>query len=213
MIASFIDKIVSNILISLYQPFWFAVLLSVFVLFFYLFSYDSSNAGKGWKESCKAWIEKFKIDVFFRKLFFLTFFTVLILFRTLLNRSMWANPVSNVMGGWWIWKVDTNGEKVLTTECFENIILMFPFTVLLMWTAKEKMIKHLNIKNIILKCTQEAFLFSVCIEFLQLFLRLGTFQLSDIFYNTCNHDGAVLSSSDVDIRREDRKRLEEDTVQ
>lgn len=184
MIASFIDKIVSNILISLYQPFWFAVLLSVFVLFFYLFSYDSSNAGKGWKESCKAWIEKFKIDVFFRKLFFLTFFTVLILFRTLLNRSMWANPVSNVMGGWWIWKVDTNGEKVLTTECFENIILMFPFTVLLMWTAKEKMIKHLNIKNIILKCTQEAFLFSVCIEFLQLFLRLGTFQLSDIFYNT-----------------------------
>lgn len=103
---------------------------------------------------------------------------------TLLNRSMWANPVSNVMGGWWIWKVDTNGEKVLTTECFENIILMFPFTVLLMWTAKEKMIKHLNIKNIILKCTQEAFLFSVCIEFLQLFLRLGTFQLSDIFYNT-----------------------------
>ena len=184
MIASFIDKIVSNILISLYQPFWFAVLLSVFVLFFYLFSYDSSNAGKGWKESCKASIEKFKIDVFFRKLFFLTFFTVLILFRTLLNRSMWANPVSNVMGGWWIWKVDTNGEKVLTTECFENIILMFPFTVLLMWTAKEKMIKHLNIKNIILKCTQEAFLFSVCIEFLQLFLRLGTFQLSDIFYNT-----------------------------
>ena len=184
MIASFIDKIVSNILISLYQPFWFAVLLSVFVLFFYLFSYDSSNAGKGWKESCKAWIEKFKIEVFFRKLFLLTFFTVLILFRTLLNRSMWANPVSNVMGGWWIWKVDTNGEKVLTTECFENIILMFPFTVLLMWTAKEKMIKHLNIKNIILKCTQEAFLFSVCIEFLQLFLRLGTFQLSDIFYNT-----------------------------
>ena len=184
MITSFIDKIVSNILISLYQPFWFAVLLSVFVLFFYLFSCDSSNAGKGWKESCKAWIEKFRIDVVFRKLFFLTFFTVLILFRTLLNRSMWANPVSNVMGGWWIWKVDTNGEKVLTTECFENIILMFPFTVLLMWTAKEKLIKHLKIKNIILKCAQVAFLFSVCIEFLQLFLRLGTFQLSDIFYNT-----------------------------
>ena len=73
MIASFIDKIVSNILISLYQPFWFAVLLSVFVLFFYLFSYDSSNAGKGGKESCKAWVEQFRIDVAFRKLFFLTF--------------------------------------------------------------------------------------------------------------------------------------------
>ena len=34
-----------------------------------------------------------------------------------------------------------------------------------------------------------------------------------IVINVCrerNHDGAVLSSSDVDIRREDRKRLEED---
>ena len=29
-----------------------------------------------------------------------------------------------------------------------------------------------------------AFIFSVSIELLQLFLRLGTFQLSDIFYNT-----------------------------
>ena len=27
-----------------------------------------------------------------------------------------------------------------------------------------------------------------------------------------DHDGAVFSSSDVDVRREDRKRLEEDTV-
>ena len=31
-------------------------------------------------------------------------------------------------------------------------------------------------------------------------------------YRERNHDGAVLSSSDVDIRREDRKRLEEDPV-
>ena len=31
-------------------------------------------------------------------------------------------------------------------------------------------------------------------------------------YRECDYDGAVLSSSDVDIRREDRKRLEEDIV-
>ena len=31
-------------------------------------------------------------------------------------------------------------------------------------------------------------------------------------YRERNHDGAVFSSSGVDIRREDRKRLEEDTV-
>ena len=31
-------------------------------------------------------------------------------------------------------------------------------------------------------------------------------------HRECNHDDAVLSSSAVDIRREDRKRLEENTV-
>lgn len=179
-----IKKIVTNILVALYQPFWMAVILSAFAMYLYLFSYHKEEAGKGVREAVRTWITSFRKSLFFRKLFLLFFCISLILFRTVLYRSLWVNPVSNVMGGWWIWKVDTNGEKVLTTECFENIILMLPFTVLLMWTAKEKLIKHLNIKNIILKCTQVAFLFSVCIEFLQLFLRLGTFQLSDIFYNT-----------------------------
>lgn len=179
-----IKKIVTNILVALYQPFWMAVILSAFAMYLYLFSYYKEKTGKGVREAVRTWITSFRKSLFFRKLFLLFFCISLILFRTVLYRSLWVNPVSNVMGGWWIWKVDTNGEKVLTTECFENIILMFPFTVLLMWTAKEKLIKHLNIKNIILKCTQVTFLFSVCIEFLQLFLRLGTFQLSDIFYNT-----------------------------
>ena len=31
-------------------------------------------------------------------------------------------------------------------------------------------------------------------------------------HRECDHDGAVLSSSDVDVRRKDRKRLEEDPV-
>ena len=179
-----VKKIVTNILVAVYQPFWMAVILSVFSMYFYLFSYHKEEAGNGVRKAVRTWITSFRKSLFFRKLYLLFFCTSLILFRTVLYRSLWVNPVSDVMGGWWIWKVNANGEKVLTTECFENVILMFPFTVLLMWTAKEKLIKYLNIKNIILKCTQVAFCFSVCIEFLQLFLRLGTFQLSDIFYNT-----------------------------
>ncbi len=92
------------------------------------------------------WYQKFKESVFFRKLFFLAFVTSLILFRTLLNRNLWMNPLSDVMGGWGIWET-VNGEQKLTTECIENVIMMVPF-----------------------------------------------------------------SCSGVDIRREDRKRLEEDTV-
>ena len=76
----------------------------------------------------------------------------------------------------------------LTTECFENIALMLPFTFLLMWTAKEKLLKakgrQICFTNILWYSTKVAFLFSLTIEFLQLFLRLGTFQLSDLCYNT-----------------------------
>ena len=40
------------------------------------------------------------------------------------------------------------------------------------------------VESIIWYSTKVAFLFSLTIEFLQLFLRLGTFQLSDLCYNT-----------------------------
>lgn len=49
---------------------------------------------------------------------------------------------------------------------------------------KGKMVKKICFWSIVGKSTQVAFIFSLTIEFLQLFLRLGTFQFSDIFYNT-----------------------------
>ena len=153
-----IEKIASNILIALYQPFWFAVISSVLILFFYMFCYDPQGVGNGWKIAVNAWIKKFKEEKFFRKLFLLVFFTIMILFRTLLNRDMWANPLAKVMGGWWIWEVGQDGSKTLTTECFENIVLMFPFTLLLMWTMKEKMVKKICFWNIVKKSTQVAFI-------------------------------------------------------
>lgn len=101
---------------------------------------------------------------------------------------MWMNPLSNVMGGWWIWSTQVDGTVTLTTECFENIALMLPFTFLLMWTAKEKLLKEkgrqICFTSILWYSTKAAFLFSLTIEFLQLFLRLGTFQISDLCYNT-----------------------------
>ena len=176
--------IIANVLTALYQPFWFALLLSIMIMFFYMFCYKPTGSGRGCKKAVKVWIGNFKEELFFRKLFLLVFFTVMILFRTLLNRNMWANPLSDVMGGWWIWSKSSDGTVTLTTECFENVLLMLPFTAILMWTTKEKLLKKIDFRNIVGKCTQTAFIFSVFIEFLQLFLRLGTFQLSDIFYNT-----------------------------
>ena len=170
------NKILTNILTALYEPFGFAILLSFLAMFFYLYAYEPTEAGKGWKIAIVTWYKKFKESMFFRKLFVLVFVSSLVLFRTLLNRNLWMNPLSNVMGGWSIWET-VNGERKLTTECIENVIMMVPFSGMFMWTF--------NVKGkIVWQSGKIAFIFSVVIEMLQLLLRLGTFQLSDIFYNT-----------------------------
>lgn len=100
-----ISNIITNVLTALYQPFWFAVILSVFFMFFWMYAKEHD-----WKDSVRRWIQNFKTSSCFRRLFLLVFYTTLILFRTLLNRDMWMNPLSDVLGNWWLWK---NGE--LTT--------------------------------------------------------------------------------------------------
>lgn len=62
----------------------------------------------------------------------MTFVISMILFRTLLNRNLWMNPLSKVMGGWGIWET-VNGEQKLTTECIENVIMMVPFSAIVIW--------------------------------------------------------------------------------
>ena len=170
-----ISKIISNTLTALYQPFWFSILAAVLFLFLYLYASEH-----GWRAIFRNWIRFFKTSSVFRRLFFLSFFTMMILMRTLLNRTMWANPVSNVIGTWGLY----NDKGELTTEPIENIILMIPFTFLLLWTFSTRLLPKVTLGNAVWVGMKFSLLFSVSIEFLQLFLRLGTFQLSDIFYNT-----------------------------
>ena len=107
--------------------------------------------------------QKFKKSVFVRKLFFLAFVTSLVLFRTLLNRSQWMNPLADIMGGWDIWET-VNGEQKLTTECIENIIMMVPFSSVAMWTFGEKIGN--GWKKILWQSGKIAFIFSISIEML-----------------------------------------------
>ena len=197
-----IASIITSVLTALYQPFWFSVILSVLVLFFYLFSYHNETGGRGIRGAFSVWWQFFKDSAFFRKLFFLTFYTTMILFRTLLNRDMWMNPLSDVMGNWWIWKYGNDGTRNLTTECIENVIMMVPFSAVVMWTFEEKIGNSL--KKILWQSGKIAFCFSISIEMLQLLLRLGTFQLSDIFYNTV---GGVLGGLMYCVVMKTRKRL------
>ena len=59
-------------------------------------------------------------------------------------------------------------------------------------------------KKILWYSGKMAFIFLVSIEMLQLLLRLGTFQLSDIFYNTV---GGVLGGLAYYVAMKARKRL------
>lgn len=171
-----IKRIISNVLIALYQPFGFSLILTVLFMFFYICVKES-----GLKETVSKWIVLFKTSSPFRRVFILAFYTAMILFRTLLNRAVWLNPVSNVIGVWGLY--NENGE--LTTEAIENLALFIPFTVLLLWSFHEKFLgEGAKLLRTIWQSIKIVFLFSLTIEFLQLFLRLGTFQLSDLFYNT-----------------------------
>lgn len=202
MVKELIDilgKILTNILTALYEPFGFSILLSFFAMYFWLFAYESSAAGKGWKSAIVTWYKKFRESLIFRKLFLLIFVTSTILFRTLLNRNLCMGPLSNVMGGWGIW-VTMNGVKQLTTESIENVIMMMPFTGILLWTFEKRVGNHL--KNILCVSIKVAFCFSLTIETLQILLWLGTFQLSDIFYNTL---GGVLGGLIFYVQKKVRK--------
>lgn len=186
-------SIITNVLLALYQPFWFSVLLTFFSSVFYMYCYTPRETGQGIKKALTAWWKLFKESKKFRWIIALIFYSVMILFRTLLYRGLWLNPLQDVMGGWWIWKISSStGEEVLTTECFENILLMMPFTFVLLNTLKNHEDHELfSIGDVVWIGCKWSFLFSLIIENAQLFFRLGTFQLSDLAYNTL---GGVIGS-------------------
>ena len=170
------EKIIKDVLTAFYQPFSFALLLAILFMFLSLYAREH-----GWKEVCRRWWNAFRTESAFRRTFLLAFYTAMILFRTLLNRNMWANPLSEVLGGWGLY--DEEGK--LTTEAIENLILFIPFMILLLWSFRDRLLgEKVRLIPTLWQSLKIAFLFSLSIEFLQLFLRLVTFQLSDLTYNT-----------------------------
>lgn len=181
-----IGKIIIDILTSIYQPFWFAILLSTMTMFFYLYVKCPEGAGKGWKAAVHTWISHFRKDREFRKKYILCFYITMVLFKTLINRDMWMNPLCDVWGVWGIYRYNAvTGQRILTSECIENFLLLMPYIILIFWNFEEKIFGNkVYIGKIINKSIKIAFLSSLTIELLQLFLRLGTFQISDLFFNT-----------------------------
>ena len=120
---NFVIEVVKNVLGSLYELTGFSLIVAVLFMFVFL------EARKyGWKILAQEWLDSFKMHLFFRRAFFLAFYTTMILFRTLFCRYIWLNPLSNVIGTWGLY--NENGE--LTTEVIENLVLFIPFIILLL---------------------------------------------------------------------------------
>ena len=182
--ADIIQNVLSSVLEAVYRPFWAALFVSIIMSFVYMYAYKPLAAGKGIKNIIKAWWQNVKTSAFFRKLWFLTFIFAMILFSTVLMRARWNDPLTSVMNGFQLVSVAEDGTVTVQSDIFRNILMMVPFIFMLFWTFPDRVLKNRKLWNVLLRGTVIAFAFSVAIELSQLLFQLGTFQLSDILYNT-----------------------------
>lgn len=82
-----------------------------------------------------------------------------------------------------MWTLHTS-DGSLYTENIDNAILFMPFSFLALRIKAHRNPTDFSVAALLKKGTKLAFVFSIGIEFLQLFFKLGAFQLSDIFFNT-----------------------------
>ena len=119
--------------------------------------------------------------------FLLAFYTAMILLRTVLNREIWFDPLGKLFGGWGLYE-----DEQFTTESIENFMLFVPFSILLLWAFQKELLgesENIRFGKTVWEATKVVAVFSFMIEFTQLLFHLGTFQISDLTYNTLG--GAV----------------------
>lgn len=171
-------RVIVHVLTAIYESFWAAVLFAILIgcLDICLRKLNKNSFNK-FKYIWKMFIDEIKGRKVFKFQLLYYFIVALILFRTLINRDMWANPLENVLGVWGFYR---NGE--FTTEIIENFILFIPFSFSRIMSLDIN--KQRNVFGLYVNTVYVSFLFSLSIETLQLLLRLGTFEISDIFFNT-----------------------------
>lgn len=181
-IIEVIEKIIKNVLVELYQPFFAALFIAFLLMIVLMYAREHEvTKRKFLKKIITKWLHEFKKSANFRKTFLLMFYSAMILLRTVLYREWWKYPLSNVMGSWGLYDKDGN----LTTEAIENLMLFIPFAVLLLWAFRKELLgDNPGLKKTLWVATKTVGIFSFVIEISQLLFHLGTFQISDLVYNT-----------------------------
>ena len=132
---------------------------------------------KGLKKCLIHQWHKLRTDKITRYKFAFFIILFMVLSRTLICRSIWQCPWENIIGEWGIFTPD----GTLNTEGMLNVFLFVPLAYfgVLGFCQQDGLDKE-----ILFNIVKISFGFSCLIEICQLFFRVGTFQLSDIFQNT-----------------------------
>lgn len=107
---------------------------------------------------------------------------------TVLNREIWFDLLGKLFGGWGLYE-----DGQFTTESIENFMLFVPFSILFLWVFHKELLgesENIRFGKTVWEATKVVAIFSFMIEFTQLLFHLGTFQISDLTYNTLG--GAVV---------------------
>lgn len=168
-----IDQTLSDILTSIYQPFLFAILIAFLGTFLY-----KELRTNSFHDVIKKWFFDFKSSKDFRKIFFFVFYITIMMHKSIYNRNMWANPVSDILGGWTF----HNSKGELTTECVQNAVLLFPYIILLFWNFQEKIMQKVTISNCLLVASRISLKTIIFIEAMRLIFRLGSVRIADMVY-------------------------------
>lgn len=115
----------------------------------------------------------------FRLILYTITYIFMLLYRTVFCRSSDYEPLSDVWGGWGIEVFEYTGIDYGTI--IGNVLMFVPLTMIILFTLPDI---FSSIKEMLIKCTAFSFCFSLIIELLQLIFHKGTFQVSDIIYNT-----------------------------
>lgn len=172
-----IETIIRDVITTIYPSFVSGIIFAVLIMF--TFNYANE---KGFKNIVSEWIERFKRDKYYRFKFYCAFYIFVVLCKTILCRPYHVSPLSNVIGEWGLYTEDGK----INVDPFENFILFIPLTILLFESVPKRFFRtrRLNIFDVVLKSMIVSFGVSLSIELLQAFFKLGTFQISDLVFNT-----------------------------
>lgn len=176
-----VSSIIKTVLKSYYEYFFVSVVMTILAAD--VFMHIRNN---GFKTELKELKNTLKNDVQFRRLIYFVGYTIILLFCTLFCREFRGNPLLNVAGVWSF----HDDKGMVSTDQIQNLVLFMPYIYLLYNAAWEKIFKtNTKFYMVIFKSFAIGAASSLFIELSQLLFRLGTFQLSDLTFNTL---GAII---------------------